>query len=244
MPEAPGTEHLPPSPCTQNPAGPTRSLGGRQNAQQRGAAGLGRLHCPYRLDSVGGGTTLKQHREPLASKTAKSKNVECKLPLTGVPQGHHKWWTKGLGGSRRTLRKWIRVWTTAKSVAQEGRKVKPFFPPTPFHFTDSKTRRTDLTSLKPAEDIFIKFLLPFSPSFFFIPSSFLPSFTFLFILPAFLPFHFHSFYLLSHLLFYFSNSFSHRGDTWSSEKTRVRPCWTHKRQPKTSDIRRLRRRHH
>ena len=44
--EAPGSEHLPPSPCTQNPAGPTRSLGGRQNAQQRGAAGLGETAVP------------------------------------------------------------------------------------------------------------------------------------------------------------------------------------------------------
>ena len=40
-PEAPGTEHLPPSPCAQSPSEPTRSLAERQNAQQRGAAGLG-----------------------------------------------------------------------------------------------------------------------------------------------------------------------------------------------------------
>ena len=35
-----GSEKLLPSPCTQSPAGPTGSLGGRQNSQQRGAAGL------------------------------------------------------------------------------------------------------------------------------------------------------------------------------------------------------------
>ena len=46
MPEARETEHLPTSPCTQSPAGPTRSLGGRQNAQQRGAAGLRETAVP------------------------------------------------------------------------------------------------------------------------------------------------------------------------------------------------------
>ena len=45
-PEAPGTEHLPPSPCVQSSAGLTRSLGGRQNAQQRGATGLGETAVP------------------------------------------------------------------------------------------------------------------------------------------------------------------------------------------------------
>ena len=32
--------------------------------------------------------------------------------------------------------------------------------------------------------------------------------------------------------------------TWSTEKTRVRPCYTHKHQLKTSEHRRLRRQHH
>ena len=44
--EALGTEHLPPSPCAQSPEGPTLPLGGRQNAQQRGAAGLGETAVP------------------------------------------------------------------------------------------------------------------------------------------------------------------------------------------------------
>ena len=35
-----GSEKLLPSPFAQNPAGPIGSLGGRQNSQQRGAAGL------------------------------------------------------------------------------------------------------------------------------------------------------------------------------------------------------------
>ena len=34
------------SPCAQSPAGPTVSLGGRQNTQQRGATGLGETACP------------------------------------------------------------------------------------------------------------------------------------------------------------------------------------------------------
>ena len=60
------------------------------------------------------------------------------------------WW----GGSRRTLRNWTGGWKTVKSVAQEGRKVKPILPTTPSRFTDRKTSRTDLTGLKPAEDFF------------------------------------------------------------------------------------------
>ena len=36
-------EHLPPSLCTQSPAGLTGSLGGMWNAQQRGDAGLGEI---------------------------------------------------------------------------------------------------------------------------------------------------------------------------------------------------------
>ena len=80
-----------------------------------------------------------------------------------------------------------------KSVAQEGRKVKPILPTTPSRSTDRNTSRTNLTSLKPAEDLFFffflsvfppEFLRPFGPSFFFY-SSFLPSFIFLFLLPAF-----------------------------------------------------------
>ena len=44
---------------------------------------------------------MKEHREPLASRTAKSKKVECELPLMGVPQGQHNWWTEGLGGEQK-----------------------------------------------------------------------------------------------------------------------------------------------
>ena len=87
-------------------------------------------------------------------------------------------------GSRRTLRNWTGGWTTVKSVAQEGRKVKPIPPPTPSHFTDRKTSRTDLTDLKPVEHFFFPFfslLLPFCPGFSFY-SFFLPSFIYLFIL--------------------------------------------------------------
>ena len=40
------SEQLPPSPCPQSSAGPTGSLGGRQNAQHRGAAGLGETAFP------------------------------------------------------------------------------------------------------------------------------------------------------------------------------------------------------
>ena len=39
-PKSTGFEQLLPSPCPQSPAGPTGSLGRRQNTQQRGAAGL------------------------------------------------------------------------------------------------------------------------------------------------------------------------------------------------------------
>ena len=108
-----------PNTCAQSPAGPTSSLGQRQNTQQRGAAGL----------------------EETAGRT------------------------------------------TAKSVAKEGRKVKPILPTTPSRSTDRKTSRTNLTHLKPAEDFFFlsyfltEFLLRFCPSFFFY-SFFLPSFTF------------------------------------------------------------------
>ena len=102
------------------------------------------------------------------------------MPLIGATQGHHNQWTKGLEGSRRTLRNWTGGWTTAKSVAQEGRKVKPILPTTPSRSTDRKTSRTNLTSLKPAEDFFF-FLSYFSPEF-LLPFCPLP---FLFLLPAF-----------------------------------------------------------
>ena len=204
------------------------------------------------------------------------------MPLIGATQGQHNWWTKGLGGSRRTLRNWTGGWTTAKSVAKEGRKVKPILPTTTSRFTDRKTRRTKLTRLKPAEDfsffppfplnsfflsVHISFFYSFFlPSFtFFIPSSSLllfilffqfllkfllilpPIFLYSFFLPSF-PFLFH-FSLFPFSFFFFflpSFSFSHRWDnkTWSAEKTRVRPCYTHKHQLKTSEHRRLRRQHH
>ena len=138
-----------------------------------------------------------EHREPLAPRTAKSKKVECELSLNGAPPGQHNWWTQGLGGSRRTLRNWTGGWTTAKSVAQEGRKGKPIPLPTPSRFTDRKTSRTNLTNLKPAGDFFFslslfffsfppKFPLPFCPSFFFIIFSFLPLLFYSFFLPSFI----------------------------------------------------------
>ena len=79
-----------------------------------------------------------------------------------------------------------------KSVAQEGRKVKPILPTTPSRSTDRTISRTNLTSLKPAEDFFYSFFPPFPlNSFFlsvllsfFIPSSLHPL-PFLFPLPAF-----------------------------------------------------------
>ena len=81
-----------------------------------------------------------------------------------------------------------------KTVAQEGRKVKPILPATPSRFTDRKTSRTNLTGLKPAEDFFFSFppfhlnsfLLSVLLSFFY--SFFLPSFTFFysFFLPSFI----------------------------------------------------------
>ena len=76
-----------------------------------------------------------------------------------------------------------------KSVAQEGRKVKPIPPTTPSCFTYRKTIRTNLTGLKPAEDFFFS---PFPLNFFFLSvilsffiSSSLHPFLFLFLLPAF-----------------------------------------------------------
>ena len=117
------------------------------------------------------------------------------MPLIGAPQGQHNWWTKGLGGSRITLRNWTRGWKTAKSVAQEGRKVKPILPTTPSTFTDRKTSRTNLTTLKPAENFFFlfppiplnSFFLSVLPSF-FMPSSFHPLSFYSFFLPSFIYF--------------------------------------------------------
>ena len=45
-PKSTSSEQLLPSPFTGSPAGPTGSLGGRQNAQKRGAAGLGETAFP------------------------------------------------------------------------------------------------------------------------------------------------------------------------------------------------------
>ena len=45
-PKSTNSEQLLPSPCAQSPAGPTGSLGLRQNTQQRGAAGLGETAFP------------------------------------------------------------------------------------------------------------------------------------------------------------------------------------------------------
>ena len=146
------------------------------------------------------------------------------------------------------------------------------------------TSRTNLTSLKPAEDFFFsflssfppEFLLPFCPSVFLLfclpsilclfYSFFLPSFIYsfvlifvkipylasnlsLFLLPSF--FSFSIPFFPPSLLPFFSPppspfSFSHRWDnkSWSAEKTRVRPCYTHTRQLKTSEHRRLRTQHH
>ena len=87
-----------------------------------------------------------------------------------------------------------------KSVAQEGRKVKPILPTTPSHFTHRTTSRTNLSGLKPAEDFFFfppfplnSFLLSVLLSF-FIPSSFHPL-PFLFFLPACFIYCFHSIFL-------------------------------------------------
>ena len=118
--------------------------------------------------------------------------MECELPLIGATQGQHNWWTKGLVGSKRTLRNWTGGGTTAKSVAQEGRKVKPILPTTPSRWTDRTTSRTNLTSLKPAEDDFFSFF------FFFFRSFFPPEF----LLPCCTSFFSYSFFLPSFTLFY------------------------------------------
>ena len=81
-----------------------------------------------------------------------------------------------------------------KSVAQEGRKVKPILPTTSSHSTDRKTSRTNLTCLKAAEDFFFfPFLSSFPPEF-LLP--FCPSYFSLFLLPSIL-YLFYSFFLPS-----------------------------------------------
>ena len=55
MPEAPGTEHLPPVPCAQSPAAPSGSLEGRQKRPAEGSCrAQGGGQSQERLDSVGG----------------------------------------------------------------------------------------------------------------------------------------------------------------------------------------------
>ena len=51
--QGPHLQHLP-NTWAQSPAGPTSSLGQRQNTQQRGAAGLEETAFPERLDPLGG----------------------------------------------------------------------------------------------------------------------------------------------------------------------------------------------
>ena len=121
------------------------------------------------------------------------------MPPIGATQGQHNCCPKGLVGSRRTLRNWTGVWTTAKSVAQEGRKVKPILPTTPSHSTDRKRSRTNLTGLKPAEDIFF-FLRPFPVNSVFW--SVLLSFFYSFFLQSYTLFIPSSCLLLFILLFY------------------------------------------
>ena len=56
-PKSTNSEQLPLSPCAKSPAGPTGSLGQRQNTQQRGAAGLGETAFPRKTWPSGGSTT-------------------------------------------------------------------------------------------------------------------------------------------------------------------------------------------
>ena len=198
-PEALGNEHLPPSSCTQSPTGPTHSLGGRQNAHQRGAAGIGETAVP-RKTSLSRGLNYTAGASQSPQHLGQQKARRWELPLIGAPQGQHNWWTKGIGRSRMTLRNWTGGWTTVKSVAQEGRKVKPIPPLTTSCFTDRKTSRTDLTCLKPVEDIFFSFF-PLHLS----PSCFLSYFLF-FIHSSFLPLLFYSFFLRS-IIYFFILSF-------------------------------------
>ena len=62
-------------------------------------------------------------------------------------------------GEQKDLEELDRRPDNSKECGSGGRKVKPILPLTPSHFTDRKTSRTDLTSLKPAEDYFF-FLSP------------------------------------------------------------------------------------
>ena len=82
------------------------------------------------------------------------------------------------------MRNWTAGCTTAKNVAQEGRKVKPILPTTPSCSTDRTTSRTNLTSLKPAEDFFYSFFLSSFPPEFLLP--FCPSVFYLVLLPSIL----------------------------------------------------------
>ena len=90
-PKSTSSEQLQPSPCPQSPAGPTGSLGQRQNTQQRGAAGLGETAFPGKTRPSRGLNYPIAAPETLASKTAKSKKGECELPLIGETQGQHNW---------------------------------------------------------------------------------------------------------------------------------------------------------
>ena len=96
------------------------------------------------------------------------------------------------------MRNWTAGRTTVKSVAQEGRKVKPILPTTPSCSTDRKTSRTNLTGLKLAEDFFF-FLSSFPPEFllpfFFFFSFLLPPILYLFY-AFFLPSFIYSFVLI------------------------------------------------
>ena len=76
--------------------------------------------------------------------------------------------------------------------------------------------------------------------------SYLASDLSLFLLPSFLSFSIPFFPPSGFFFFWPHSAFSHRWDkkTCSAEKTRVRLCYTHKRQLKTSEHRRLRRQHH
>ena len=97
--------------------------------------------------------------------------------------------------------------------------------------------------------LFYSFFLPsfiYSVVLIFVKiPSYLASDLSLFLLPSFLTFTI-PFFPPSIFFFCSHSSFSHRWDkkTWSAEKTRVRVCYTHKRQLKTSEHMRLRRQHH
>ena len=105
------------------------------------------------------------------------KLVQLKDSTAGELKAY--WGTEGPGGTRLKAEQ-------QRECGSGRRKVKPILPTTPSRSTDRTTSRTNLTRLKPAEDIFFsfflssfppEFLLPFCPCFFFY-SFFLPSFTF------------------------------------------------------------------